>query len=104
MGYSDFIKYRIKKTNEFDKWLKKLKDRQAFMAIAKRITRAINGNFGDSESVGGGISEMRIFVGKGYRVYYIIRGGEVILLLNGGHKGTQGKDITKAKALLSELE
>ena len=98
------MKYRIKKTNEFDKWLKKLKDRQAFMAIAKRITRAINGNFGDSEPVGGGISEMRIFVGKGYRVYYIIRGGEVILLLNGGHKGTQGKDITKAKALLNELE
>ncbi|MFP3424658.1 type II toxin-antitoxin system RelE/ParE family toxin [Pseudoalteromonas sp. SIMBA_162] len=77
------MKYRIKKTNEFDKWLKKLKDRQAF---------------------GGGISEMRIFVGKGYRVYYIIQGNEIILLLNGGHKGTQGKDITKAKALLSELE
>ena len=92
-----FIKYRIKKTNEFDKWLKKLKDRQAFMAIAKRITRAINGNFGDSESVGGGISEMRIFVGKGYRVYYIIRGGEIILLLMVAIKVHKVKTLPKQK-------
>ncbi len=74
------------------------------MAIAKRITRAISGNFGDSRGVGDGLSEMRIFVGKGYRVYYTVRNNQVIFLLYGGHKGTQAKDIEKAKELLKELE
>jgi len=62
------------------------------------------GNFGDVKPVGGGISEMRIFVGKGYRVYFTVRNDEIIILLCGGDKSTQESDIKKAKSLLSEME
>lgn len=89
----------------FDKWLSKQKDRQAVRAIAMRIARAEQGNFGDSESVGEGVSEMRIFIGKGYRIYYTIRGDTVVLLLNGGiksNKKQQQEDIAKAKQILQK--
>ncbi len=67
------MKYTIVTTQIFDKWLSKQKDRQAVKAIAMRIARAEEGNFGDVEPVGGSVSEMRIFVGKGYRVYFTIQ-------------------------------
>lgn len=98
------MKYEIKKTDVFDQWLSKLKDRQALLAINMRIIRAINGNFGDSKVIASNLLEMRVFVGKGYRVYYSVRNNDIILLINGGHKGTQSKDIEKAKILLSEWE
>jgi len=98
------MKYEILKTDTFDKWLSKLKDKQARTAILMRIIRAENGNLGDVKSVGDNVFEMRIFVGKGYRVYYTLNNGKIILLLSGGNKDTQKQDINKAKDLLKVLE
>ncbi|MES9904857.1 MAG: type II toxin-antitoxin system RelE/ParE family toxin [Sedimenticola sp.] len=81
--------YEIETTPIFDKWLSRQKDRQAVKTIAMRIARAEEGNLGDAEPVGGGVSEMRIFVGKGYRIYFAIRGMTVVLLLNGGIKSSK---------------
>ena len=67
--------YEIETTSSFDKWLKKLRDRKAVLAVTARLDRAKLGNFGDVAPVGSGISEMRIFVGPGYRLYYVIRDG-----------------------------
>jgi putative addiction module killer protein len=93
------MRYEIETTDVFDKWLKKLRDRQAVLAIAKRLGRAGLGNFGDIAQVGGGISEMRFFIGPGYRLYYVIRSDKIIVMLCGGDKSTQGKDIKKAKEM-----
>lgn len=79
--------------------MRKLKDRQAVLAITKRLGRAKLGNFGDVAPVGSGVSEMRFFIGPGYRLYYMIRGGKIIVMLCGGDKSTQEKDIKKAKEL-----
>jgi putative addiction module killer protein len=98
------MEYEIITTDVFSRWLSRLKDRQAVRAIALRLTRAEVGNLGDVKSVGDGISEMRIFVGKGYRLYFTTRNRRLILLLNGGNKTTQRRDIERAKRLLSELE
>lgn len=95
--------YTIEKTPTFDRWLSKLKDRIALNAILMRIVRAENGNFGDTKSVGSPVQEMRIFVGKGYRIYFTVQGNKVVLLLNGGHKGTQQQDIEKAHELMRQL-
>jgi len=97
------MEYEVAKTNTFDKWFSKLKDRKAVLAISRRIDRAKLGNFGDSEPVGEGVSEMRIFVGKGYRIYYIIQNQRLIILLCGGDKSTQQNDIQKAKDLKKDL-
>ncbi|MDX3774428.1 type II toxin-antitoxin system RelE/ParE family toxin [Chromatiaceae bacterium AAb-1] len=98
------MKYTIEKTPTFDKWLSSLKDKMALNAILVRIIRAENGNFGDTKTAGSPVQEMRIFVGKGYRVYFTVRNNRIILLLNGGHKGTQQQDIAKAHELLGQLE
>ena len=78
-------------------WLDSLRDRVAQAAIYVRIARAESGNFGDHKSVGAGVMEMRVAVGPGYRLYYALDGQDVILLLFGGDKSTQAKDIRKAK-------
>ena len=96
------MKYEIEKTEIFDKWLKKLKDRRAVVAITKRLGRAKLGNFGDVEPVGEGVSEMRIFTGPGYRLYYTIRKSTIIFMLCGGDKSSQKKDIKKAKVLAKQ--
>lgn len=93
------MRFEIEKTEVFNKWLKKLRDRKAVLAIASRLDRAIGGDFGDVAPVGGGISEMRIFIGPGYRLYYTIRQHTIILLICGGDKSTQEKDIKKAKKM-----
>jgi len=98
------MKYQIKQTSVFKAWLKKLKDRQALKIIVLRLTRAVNGNLGDVKSLSGNLSEMRIFIGKGYRLYFTIKNGQILILLCGGDKSSQSKDIEKAKKLLSELE
>jgi len=101
------MRYEIETTLIFDKWLSKQKDRQAVKAIAMRIARVEEGNLGDAEPVGGGVSEMRIFIGKGYRIYFAIRGMTVVLLLNGGIKSSKKQqqiDIAQAKQILSEIE
>ena len=97
--------YIIEKTDEFDKWLRKLKDIRARTKILFRIQRIVqNGNFGDCEPVGEGISELRIHYAKGYRVYLKEYGEKVVLLLIGGDKSTQQKDIVKAKQIWSEYK
>ena len=92
--------YTIEQTADFKKWLKELKDPLAKITILKRIERAKAGNFGDSKAIGDGLSEMRIDTGKGYRIYYTQIGNVIYLLINGGDKSTQQKDINKAKAFL----
>ena len=96
--------YIIKQTDIFTKWLKKLKDIQGKVSIIRRIDRMRFGNFGDHKSVGDGVSELRITVGPGYRVYYAQKEDEIIILLIGGDKSTQSADITRAKQLLKELK
>jgi len=92
------------RTPEFDEWLTNLRDQIAKARILARIRSAEAGNFGDCEPVGEGISEMRIHVGPGYRVYYCRRGKVVYLLLCGGDKSSQKEDIREAKRILDQLE
>jgi putative addiction module killer protein len=95
----------IKKTDEFDQWFRKLKDRKAKAKILVRIQRMEeDGNFGDCQPVGEGISELRINYAAGYRVYVKELGEYLILLLIGGDKSTQRKDIQKAKLLRAEYQ
>jgi putative addiction module killer protein len=89
---------------DFDTWLSGLSDDKAKARILARLGSASFGNFGDCESVGEGISEMRIHVGAGYRVYYTRRGATVYVLLCGGDKSTQKKDIARAKIMARELK
>ena len=91
--------YLIEKTIEFDKWLKKLRDKTARAKILFRLQRVESGNLGDIKSVSHGLTEMRIPHGKGYRIYYKIVEKQVVLLLIGGDKSTQEKDIEKAKKI-----
>jgi putative addiction module killer protein len=90
------------KTSTFDAWLRALRDRRAVMRIAARIDRLASGNPGDVKPIGGGLSEMRIDHGPGYRVYFMRRSSIVIVLLCGGDKTTQQRDIEQAKALAAE--
>jgi putative addiction module killer protein len=95
----------ILQTDVFAKWLKRLKDTNARARINVRIKRiSITGNFGDAKSIGDGICEMRIDYGPGYRIYFTRRGAEILLLLIGGDKSSQQKDIEKAKRLKAEYE
>lgn len=96
--------YSIYTTEVFDKWFSKLKDQQAKKRIQVRIDRVEDGNFGDSEPIGEGVSELRFFFGSGYRVYYCQQGQSVVILLAGGDKSTQSKDIKLALQLAKELE
>jgi putative addiction module killer protein len=86
----------------FAKWLSALKDRRAAARISDRIDRQEEGNFGDVEPVGEGVSELRIDYGPGYRVYLVRRDGTVVILLCGGNKKTQRRDIVRAKKLARE--
>lgn len=95
--------YTILTTPTFNAWFSKLRDRQARVRIQARIDRAEDGNFGDHKSVGEGVCELRISYAQGYRVYYTVRGMEIIVLLAGGDKSTQRKDILLAKELLQSL-
>lgn len=92
------------KTDVFDVWLAGLKDRTAKALIIRRIEQAESGNFGDCEPVGDGVSEMRIHFGPGYRIYHTRRGEVTYLLLAGGDKSTQKRDIKAAIALKKSLE
>ena len=93
----------IRKTADFDKWLKKLKDQNAKARIAARIQRLAFGNPGDAKPVGEGVSELRIDYGPGYRIYCLQRGKALIVLLCGGDKSTQAADIATAKSLAKKL-
>ena len=93
----------IRRTNSFEKWLKNLKDRIGKALIIKRIDRLAQGNPGDVKPVGESCSEMRIDYGPGYRLYYKDTGKEIIVLLCGGDKSTQTRDIENAKKLAKEI-
>jgi putative addiction module killer protein len=94
--------FDILQTETFAKWRSKLKDDVARAAIALRIARLELGQIGDAKPVGDGVSELRIHYGPGYRIYFHRRGQTIIVLLCGGNKTTQAKDIQKAKLLAKE--
>lgn len=94
----------VRKTAIFIKWFASLKDRRARARIQARIDRLETGHFGDVEPVGEGVSELRIFYGPGYRVYFVQRGTVVIVLLSGGDKSSQQADIARAKKIARQLE
>ncbi len=93
---------RLKQTDTFRKWFAKLRDERAVTAIASRIDRLAFGHAGDAEPVGKGVSELRIHYGPGYRVYFQRRGDTIVVLLCGGAKSTQAKDIKTALLLAQE--
>ncbi len=96
--------YQLIQSTDFESWLLKLGDRQAKARIAARLRSAALGNFGDCKPVGEGVSEMRIHVGAGYRVYYTRTEMTVYWLLTGGDKSSQQKDIMRAKKIARELK
>jgi putative addiction module killer protein len=97
--------YLIEKTDKFDKWLRKLKDIRAKAIILFRIQKVENlGQLGNCESVGQGIRELKIDYAKGYRIYFKEKEGKIIILLVGGDKSTQRKDIEKAKEILKRIK
>jgi len=93
----------IRKTENFAKWINELHDIRARARILVRIERLVAGNPGDVKAVGEGVSELRIDYGPGYRVYYKRQGQKVIILLAGGDKRTQAKDIKTALRLAQNL-
>ncbi len=93
----------IQTTEVFDAWFAGLKDKRAARHVQVRIDRAEDGNFGDCEPVGEGVSEMRIHYGPGYRVYFVQRSMEIVVLLAGGNKSTQSKDIKTALEIARQL-
>ena len=94
----------VRQTEEFAHWLTSLRDGLAAKRIKQRIARVQIGLFGDVKPVGDGLSELRINHGPGYRVYFARRGDILVILLCGGDKGSQSRDIARAKALAEQLE
>lgn len=95
--------YQVYKTEIFAEWFKALNDETAKNKIRVRIDRMEMGNLGDHHTIGDGVSELRITYGPGYRIYYVLRGREIIILLCGGDKSSQSKDIKKAKKMAKEV-
>lgn len=93
----------IRTTDTYLRWYRRLRDQGAQLRIDNRILRLADGNPGDVAPVGGGISELRINYGPGYRVYYVRRGRQIIILLAGGDKDSQERDIATARRLAREL-
>ena len=93
---------KLLRSEEFDRWLRKLRDDHAVARIQARLLRLSLGNAGDAKPVGEGVSEMRIDYGPGYRIYFKRRGNELILLLIGGDKSSQDADIKLAKAIAAD--
>ncbi len=96
--------YDIKESDQFSKWLLKLKDIRGKVSIIRRINRIKLGNFGDYKPLGDHVNELKITTGPGYRIYYTQKGSEIIILLIGGDKSTQPKDIKKAKEMAKEYK
>jgi len=102
-GYNE-EEVNVKETDVFKKWIKALKDKTARTIINARIWRLSHGNKGNTESVGDGITELRIDYGPGYRVYYTQVKKQLVILLCGGDKSSQSRDIKRAKKIASNLE
>ncbi len=94
--------FTILRSASFDRWLRRLRDRRAVARIVARLLAAEDGHLGDVRPLGGGVSEIRIQYGPGYRIYFIMRGNEVIVLLCGGDKDSQRRDIERARRMASE--
>ena len=94
MGYT--VRMRVEKTDEYREWIDGLRDRTGRARILMRVDRLIHGNPGDHRNLTEGVSELKVDVGPGYRVYYSKRGNRLLLLLAGGDKSSQSKDIAKA--------
>ena len=101
-GYNPSV-IEIQRTEVFERWLRRLRDTQGRRRITDRIHRISSGNYGDTRSVGGGVSELRIHYGPGYRVYFTRMGESIIVLLAGGDKDSQQRDIRTAQDLAREL-
>ena len=93
---------KVLQTETFRRWLGRLRDDRTVVAITRRLERVAQGNVGDARSIGEGVSELRIFSGPGYRLYFIRRGIEVIILLCGGVKDSQQRDINRAIQMAKE--
>ena len=98
------MEYEITTTNVFDKWLRSIKSKRHRARIFTRFDNIHRGNFGDRKSVGRNLFELRFFFGSGYRIYYTIRDKSVVLLLCGGDKSSQQKDVQRAKEISGNLE
>jgi putative addiction module killer protein len=96
--------YEVLQTSVYAAWFRALRDWTARGLIIRRIERLQLGNFGDAKSLGDGVHELRLNFGPGYRVYFTHRAGRIVLLLCGGDKGSQSRDIARAKLLAAELE
>ena len=90
-------------TEAFETWIRGLRDQRAKFTILSRIERIEDGNFGGHRSVGRGVSELRVDVGQGYRVYYTVRQRTVVILLCGGNKSSQRRDIRRAQRMATEV-
>lgn len=94
---------RVEQTPCFARWLRELADDAALARIVARIARVQSGNLGDWKPLGGGLSELRVNCGPGYRIYFALHGKNIIVLLCGGTKGTQWRDIESARELLGRV-
>lgn len=95
--------YRVLQTATFTEWHGRLRDMRAKVAIARRLERIEAGSLGDVKSLGGAVSELRVDIGPGYRLYFTLRKRVVVILLCGGDKGTQRADIRRAQKMAEEV-
>ncbi len=96
--------YNVFQTEEFERWLGGLRDRPTRTRLITRLRKATEGNLGDVKLVGDGVWEMREFFGPGWRMYYVVRGEILVVMLGGGDKSSQSRDIAAAKAMAKEIE
>lgn len=94
--------FEVRQTAAFRRWFDGLRDRRARDRVTARLRRVQHGNFGNHKGLGGGLSELRIAYGPGYRIYYTVRGRVIVLLLVGGTKATQQQGIARTRALLAD--
>jgi putative addiction module killer protein len=94
--------FRIARTEAFIRWFDALRDRKGQTIIARRIERVAGGNLGDVKSLGGGLHELRIAFGPGYRIYFAFEDDVLVVLLTGGDKGGQKRDIATAREMIEE--
>ena len=98
------MKYELQSTQIFSNWINSLKDPVTVSKVLTRLDRVSNGNFGDFKPLSGHLFELKFVFGAGIRIYYTIKGNEIVLLLAGGNKSSQSRDIEKARTILNNLE
>jgi len=100
----DSTMFSVRRLPEFDRWFAGLRDQATRIRLARRLEKAQRGSLGDVQRVGNGVFEMREFFGPGWRLYYVERAGSVIVMLGGGDKSSQSRDVAAAKALAASIE